>query len=146
MPPPPYYPAPLTPTADTVWTVGQTGTVTWYVSPRFCVSVACILSYFVTRDASLVPADAPEIMWVDLYETASDGSAVWVVTLAQNFSAQAGSVSFVVPDVAPGSYFVVCKLFALRPTRTSLLTNLTLKWELGAKALLISTLLVHRTE
>lgn len=66
------------------------------------------------RDTSIVPSRTETIPWIDLYETSPFGSAEFVVNLAQNVDAHAGSAGIEVPDVTPGSYFVM-GLFS-RPT------------------------------
>ena len=54
-----------------------------------------------------VPSDADPIPWVQLYNTTDTGSPNYVATLASNFPAQPGRVDFTVPEVVPGSYFVM---------------------------------------
>ncbi|KAI0698331.1 hypothetical protein BC835DRAFT_1413106 [Cytidiella melzeri] len=83
----PYYPAITSPTAAAYWTIDHQAYVTW--------------------DASLVPTDADPIPWVQLYNTTDYGSANYVTTLASSFPAQPGKVTFTVPEVVPGSYFVM---------------------------------------
>ncbi|EKM50212.1 uncharacterized protein PHACADRAFT_105966 [Phanerochaete carnosa HHB-10118-sp] len=82
-----YAPSPILPNAQSVWTIGEQGLVTW--------------------NKSLVPSTATTIPWIDLYESSPFGSAEWVVNLAQNADPQPGEVLVPVPDVAPGSYFTV---------------------------------------
>jgi len=82
-----YFPVVIAPDATTHWAIGYQASVTW--------------------DASKVPSDADDLPWVQLYNTGSWGGANYIATLASNFSATAGSVSFSVPDVTPGSYFIM---------------------------------------
>ncbi|KAI0085796.1 hypothetical protein BDY19DRAFT_908787 [Irpex rosettiformis] len=83
----PYFPAIVTPTASSYWDIDRNAFVTW--------------------DASKVPSDADPIPWVQLYNTTEYGGPNYVATLASNFPAQSGKVTFKVPEVVPGSYFVM---------------------------------------
>lgn len=61
------------------------------------------------RDGTVAP-EGELIDWIDLYKTSSFGSALYVLTLAQNVPATQGSVSFIVPDVTPeDDYFIMGK-------------------------------------
>ncbi|KAI0339361.1 hypothetical protein BDW22DRAFT_1431639 [Trametopsis cervina] len=82
-----YIPAIITPDASTHWAIGRQAAVTW--------------------NASTVPSDADPIPWVLLFNTTDYGGPNYVATLASNFPAQTGNVSFTVPEVVPGSYFIM---------------------------------------
>ncbi|PSR70703.1 hypothetical protein PHLCEN_2v13433 [Hermanssonia centrifuga] len=77
----------ISPDADTVWTIGQEASVIW--------------------DPTAVASEGPEFFWVDLYNTTIYGGANDVMTLASNFDTSAGSITFIVPEVSPGSYFIM---------------------------------------
>jgi len=76
----------LEPTACTVWTVGETATITW--------------------NNTLIPQDTFYSDSAGLCHSPS-GSAWFVVDLADGFDLRTGTVSFTVPDVTPGNYFVM---------------------------------------
>ena len=55
----------------------------------------------------MVP-DGPEtVAWIDLYNSSVNEDPIWIVNLAQNIDAHAGLASVEVPNVPPGSYFVM---------------------------------------
>ena len=84
------------------------------------------------RDASKVPPGPDNLPWLDLYNTSSWGSALYVTTLARDFDGHAGSVSFMVPQVDPGSYFVMRKCL-LMPAQLIPVT-LTRSWKSSVAA------------
>lgn len=83
----PWAPAPVLPNAESVWTVGGEGLVSW--------------------DGVEIPSTATYIPWIDLYKTSLFGWAEYVTTLAKNVDPHPGHIYVGVPDVPAGSYFVM---------------------------------------
>lgn len=102
-----FYPI-IEPNANTVWTIGTTVTATWCVDSSLpCYLSQTILIPLAARNTSTLSQDNFDASWLDLYHSPM-GSAWFVDNLATGFDLRPGAVSFTVPDVPAGDYFVMC--------------------------------------
>lgn len=58
------------------------------------------------RGVSKVPNTVANSDSVDLYNTTANGKENLAASMSENFNSHAGSISFIDPQVAPGSYYV----------------------------------------